>query len=98
MEGKASRKVPGGKLVRARVRFEEERVDDVKLTGDFFLYPEEALDRVEDALAGKPVDAGRVDLAETVELVLEDADAQLVGVGPDDVAIAVLEAIEEGQL
>lgn len=97
MEGESSRKVPGGKLVRATVRFGEERIESVKLTGDFFLYPEEALDRVEDALAGKPVDAGRVALSETVEFVLEDAEAQLVGVGPDDVAIAVLDAIAEGR-
>lgn len=97
MEGESSRKVPGGKLVRARVRFGEDRIESVKLTGDFFLYPEEALDRVEDAIAGKPVDSDHVDLAETVEYALEDAEAELVGIGPDDVAIAVLDAMEAGR-
>lgn len=98
MEGKSSRKVPGGKLVRATVRYRDGTIQKVRLTGDFFLYPEDALERIEEALTGKPVDTDRVALSEAVEYALEDAEAELVGVGPDDIAIAVLDAVEEGEL
>jgi len=97
MEGKSSRKVPGGKLVRTTVRYDEE-VESVEITGDFFLYPEDAIDEVEDAFLGAPVDEDEVGLSERAEEALLEAEAELVGVGPDDVALAVKQAIEEGEV
>lgn len=88
MKGRAVRKVPGGKMVKAQVVYGE-TLAEVTLTGDFFLHPEEALEEVESSLAGKPADAELDDIEGTVEEVLDGLGAEFVGVEPSDVAAAV---------
>ena len=51
MEGQASYKVPGGKLLNAKVSFDK-KIKKVQLTGDFFAYPEEGILWIESALVG----------------------------------------------
>ncbi|WP_174590259.1 hypothetical protein [Methanocella conradii] len=41
-------KVPGGKLVRMAL----DKEGRVRISGDFFIYPEEGLEAIEDALSG----------------------------------------------
>ena len=49
MKGSATRKVPGGKLVKAQVEYGY-ILEHVKITGDFFLHPEEAINDIENAV------------------------------------------------
>lgn len=48
-------KPPRGKLVAAEVEVVGERLARVQISGDFFLEPDDALDRVNAALTGIPV-------------------------------------------
>ncbi len=48
--GSAALKVQGGKLLKARVETSGGRIASLKLTGDFFLHPEETLAEIETAL------------------------------------------------
>jgi len=48
-DGKASRKVPGGKLIRIKVVFSD-IIESVQITGDFFLHPEDSLLKIEEAI------------------------------------------------
>jgi lipoate---protein ligase len=50
--GKAVLKVPGGKLLKVTVEHEGEAIKKVKISGDFFIHPEEVLDRLEERLKG----------------------------------------------
>ncbi|RLV51427.1 biotin--protein ligase, partial [Aeromicrobium phragmitis] len=50
-------KVPNGKLVVADVDVRDGVLTDIRLSGDFFLEPEDALGRMSDALDGLPADA-----------------------------------------
>jgi len=93
MKGRAELKVEGGKLVRADVSFDDE-IQDVELHGDFFVYPEEALDRVEESQEGADPGADKATLSERIEHSLDDT-VRLVGFGPEDVAEVVREAIED---
>ncbi|MDY6766483.1 MAG: biotin--protein ligase [Candidatus Nanohaloarchaea archaeon] len=93
MDGRAELKVEGGKLLRADVTFDE-TIQDVELHGDFFVYPEEALDTLEAALEGVETGAGQERLSELVEHSL-DADTRLVGFAPDNVAAVVMEAVQD---
>lgn len=95
MNGRAELKVEGGKLVRADVSFDEE-IEDVELHGDFFIYPEEALDDLESALEGAERDAGVDVLSGMVEGSLAP-DTRLVGFGPDNVAQVVREAMKDAE-
>jgi lipoate-protein ligase A len=47
-------KAPGG-LIRATIEVQEDRLVDVALSGDFFCYPQEAIEQLEVALRGSRV-------------------------------------------
>ena len=40
----AEYKVPKGKLVRVHLRINDNKIQNIKLTGDFFLHPEESIE------------------------------------------------------
>jgi lipoate-protein ligase A len=85
------RKVPGGKLVRVAARVEDGRLVDVVVSGDFFLEPDEALERIRGALDGVPVE---MPFDALTARVAEAADgAVLLGFEPRDVALTVLRAL-----
>ncbi|MFB6294664.1 MAG: biotin--protein ligase [Candidatus Nanohaloarchaea archaeon] len=94
MNSRAELKVEGGKLLRADVSVTDE-IEAVELHGDFFVYPEEALDRIEAAVEGVPVDAAPDELADGIEAAA--ADAALVGFDPEDVAAVLREAVSDAE-
>lgn len=53
MERSATIKVSGGKLLKVTVRSQGGTIEDVRVTGDFFIYPEEALELLEAKLKGR---------------------------------------------
>ncbi|MDP2973760.1 MAG: hypothetical protein Q8N60_01800 [Candidatus Diapherotrites archaeon] len=46
-------KVPNGKLLRVAVEFEGDAIRELKISGDFFLYPETGIELLEKAAKGK---------------------------------------------
>ncbi|MDR0415864.1 MAG: lipoate--protein ligase family protein [Propionibacteriaceae bacterium] len=85
-------KTPGGKLVAADVDLAGDQLAAVRLAGDFFLEPDDALDRMAAALAGVPAAAPGSELARRVEQALLPTDT-LVGFDATAVAIAVRRAL-----
>lgn len=92
MRGRAEHKVPGGKLLRADVAVDD-TIRGVELHGDFFIYPEDALTRIEDTLRGVQRDAEVNELADAVRGAA--GNAELVGFAPEDVAQVVREAVND---
>lgn len=85
-------KVPGGKLVVVDCEVEGETLVDVRLSGDFFLDPDDALLRMTAALEGAPASASGKEIAERVEAAL-DVDDVLMGITPAAVGVAVRRAL-----
>ncbi|MDR1264960.1 MAG: lipoate--protein ligase family protein [Propionibacteriaceae bacterium] len=85
-------KSPGGKLVAVEVDLEGTALGAVRLAGDFFLEPDEALGRIERSLAGASSDEPVEGLARRIEAGLSPGD-QLVGFDARAVAIAVRRAL-----
>ena len=85
-------KVPGGKLVVVDVDVEEGRLARVRLSGDFFLEPDEALEEINRALEGAPADAGTEELARVVRSGV-GAGVRMVGFSAEAVAVAVRRAL-----
>jgi len=85
-------KVPGGKLVVADLDVVDGRLQNVRLAGDFFLEPDEALEAIDAALTGIPADTHATDLANTVRAALPPG-AMLLGFTPESVATAVRRAV-----
>lgn len=84
-------KVPGGKLVAADVEVEQATLRSVRVSGDFFLEPDDALERINAALTGLAVDTPVDRLSELVSVAA--GEARLIGFTPDAVAIAVRRAV-----
>ena len=92
-EAKAIKKVPGGKLVRVDITYSE-RLERVKITGDFFLHPEDVLIIIEDALTGVQLPLNKSSLIEKVQNILEREKAVLVGFSPQDLIDTLEEAVQ----
>ncbi|MGY0612162.1 biotin--protein ligase [Luteimonas sp. A501] len=86
-------KVPGGKLVVVDLAIVDGRMAAVQVSGDFFLEPASALDAIDAALEGQPIDTGEAALAAAVTAALGPAP-QLFGITPEGVAIAVRRALD----
>lgn len=91
--GTAELKVPGGKLVRARVDYGIS-INEVKLTGDFFLHPEESLAEIEESLCGIDRDLSHEKIAERVKEIVNSHGITLIGLTEDAIAKVVREAIK----
>ncbi|MDW6059049.1 biotin/lipoate A/B protein ligase family protein [Streptomyces sp. FXJ1.4098] len=85
-------KVPGGKLVVVDLEVEDRRLKDVRVAGDFFLEPDEALLAINRALEGAPADTDARGLAGRVEAALPEG-AVMFGFTADAVGVAVRRAL-----
>jgi lipoate-protein ligase A len=76
------------------VDFEERegRIADFHLAGDFFLEPDEALEAIDAAVNGLPVETDSAGIAAAVRAALPDG-AQLLGFTPESVGTAVRRAL-----
>ena len=84
--GRASNKVPGGKMVEVEVR-----ADAVRLTGDFFVHPERAVEDLERVLS-RELDASEAEVRAAVERYLEEEGVRLLGFDAADLAETLVEA------
>lgn len=85
-------KVPGGKLVAVDLEVADGLLADVSVSGDFFLEPDDALERMNAILTGLPADAGVGEIAKRLDHGLPD-DVAMVGFSPSALAIAVRRAL-----
>jgi hypothetical protein len=77
MIGRSEIKVTGGKLIRVQCTVDRGVVENVVITGDFFLHPEDGIQELE---------------KELVMLRARGKGYVLVGAAPEDFAKAVVEA------
>ncbi len=85
-------KVPGGKLVVADVEVSDGRLAAVRISGDFFLEPDEALDSITAAVTGLPADSDAERLATAIRSGLAE-DVAMIGFSPESVAITIRRAL-----
>lgn len=85
-------KTPGGKLVVVDFEIEDGRFKNMMISGDFFLYPEDELPALTDALEGVDVELDDVSFAERIRMDLHP-DTELLGTSPEGIVIAVRRAL-----
>lgn len=85
------RKVKGGKLIRAQVHFNGDTIRFIKITGDFFMYPEDAIMRIERGLVGKKL--------ESIESVIQKlfSNIECIGFSYSDLHDIIMEAYRCGE-
>ena len=85
-------KVPGGKLVIVDFETDGGTITDFRLSGDFFLEPDETLESMNRAVEGMSTESSIAQLGVAVQDALP-AGAQLLGITPEAVGIAVRRAL-----
>ncbi|MEU0278910.1 lipoate--protein ligase family protein [Streptomyces sp. NPDC006195] len=85
-------KVPGGKLVVVDLDTEDGLLHHVRVAGDFFLEPDDAIESIDRALEGAPADTDAAGLAARIEAALPPGTV-MYGLSAEGVAIAVRRAL-----
>lgn len=84
MEGSAKQKVPGGKLLSIKVSYSQ-KIESVKIMGDFFLYPESSLKLIEESLIGFDIDEDLSKISSKVSEVILNNHIELLGITPQSI-------------
>ncbi|GAA2175424.1 biotin/lipoate A/B protein ligase family protein [Agrococcus versicolor] len=85
-------KVPGGKLVVVDVEASDERITAFRLSGDFFLEPDEALEQIDAAVLGLPATATAAEIGAAIREGLPEG-VTMLGLTPEAVGVAVRRAL-----
>lgn len=88
----AIRKISGGKLVKISFTTQNDVLTSFKLYGDFFLHPETTLDLIEAQLIGTHLH----EISKLIQLILDEHDAEFIGVAPDDIQDMIIEEMSKG--
>lgn len=85
---RGSKKVEDGKLVKVDLEYND-KIEKLKIHGDFFVEPPEGLEKIRDNLEGSQ--------AEREKLVrrIESVDAELIGFSAEDLTDAIMEAYKK---
>ena len=87
-------KAQGG-LIRVHLVGSDGKVGDLMMSGDFTCLPPEGIDRVAGALAGVALDHAALSAA--AGAAIERLGIEMPGVSPDDLATAIMAAVETGE-
>ncbi|MFH1588573.1 MAG: lipoate protein ligase C-terminal domain-containing protein [Candidatus Diapherotrites archaeon] len=85
-------KIPEGKLVKISLDFENNVINSVKITGDFFLHPENGLELIESSLKG--IELEKEKIIESIDVVVKQNSLELFGLTSEGIAEAILMAKE----
>ncbi|MBS7614552.1 hypothetical protein KEJ18_02305 [Candidatus Bathyarchaeota archaeon] len=87
---KAQLKVEGGKLIKIQLETVDDKIKKVKITGDFFLHPEELIDDMERTVTGASLDEKAI--ADRIKKFILRNKAVLLGASPEDFAKCIVMA------
>jgi lipoate---protein ligase len=77
-----------GKLIRVRAEINGNEIIDLRITGDFFSIPKEAIFHLEDALKGKRLEEESLRVA--ITRFYDSEMPEMPGVGPEDFVQSLL--------
>lgn len=88
----AKQKVKEGKVVKVEVDCDEV-IKDIKITGDFFIHPEDILDEIEKSIIGLEISASIETITSNIKSRIADRDIQMIGISPESIALLIREAL-----
>ncbi len=81
-----------GGLIRSFVKVQDGTIKDIEISGDFFLFPEEALFKILEQLKGTQAD--RDEIQKNIEWIYEKEHIQSPGTLPCDFTESIMKALE----
>jgi len=91
--GNAEYKVLGGKLIKVQLTTKGKLINKIKITGDFFLHPEELIEDLEKRLMGQSLNEKI--LTQVIKDMMEKSNGTLLGASPEDFARCIMMAGEK---
>jgi lipoate-protein ligase A len=85
-------KTPGGKLVRVDFSVENDRLRQVVVSGDFFLYPDDALEAITAAVEGLPAASSDAEIAASISAAIPEG-TEWLGSSPEALTTAIRRAL-----
>lgn len=82
-----------GKMLRLDVTYTD-HIESLKITGDFFLHPEETLDEIVSELTGVTVPFQKDVLRRKTRYILESNEAEMIGITVEDIINTLEEATQ----
>lgn len=73
-------KVPQGKLLRIKADIDDSVIQEITITGDFFIHPEEDLLKIEEVLQGVRIEQ----VKQVLDDFLAENNTEIVGFTPKD--------------
>lgn len=81
-----------GGLIRSFLVIENGIIEDISISGDFFLFPEEAIFKILGRLKG--THAKRDEIQKNIESTYENENIQAPGTTPSDFTESIMKAVE----
>lgn len=98
MKFQATKKIPGGKLVRIKLEATPNgaahHISAASIHGDFFLHPEDAITHIEHALQGLSTESSAQVFTQEIEKALAEKNANFIGVTAENLAEVIVEALQ----
>lgn len=90
MQSKSVYKVPNGKLLKISLQYDEKSnsITKINITGDFFAYPEEAIESMENQLKNTLID--RDILLKKITSIINEYDIQFIGLDAEGLTQGIL--------
>jgi lipoate-protein ligase A len=93
MISQAKQKVKEGKVVKVEID-SNSVINDVKITGDFFLYPEDILGEIEKCIIGLDKTVSENEILSCIQKATAGMDVRMIGISPGSIAMLIKEALE----
>lgn len=88
MDSYIESKIEGGKLIKIWVKTDDGKISEIKICGDFFMHPEDAIEKLEQKLVNARGDEVSSIVNETLE------NTQLFGINTQSLTKIILEALK----
>ncbi len=94
MRSSAEQKIKGGKLVGVILEHGD-RITSIRIIGDFFIYPEDALYKIEKALIGLSANASKGEIVKAINGAVAEEKAELIGITAEAIAETMAIAVKK---
>jgi lipoate-protein ligase A len=90
MQGKSIYKIPNGKLLKIFIEYDEKNnsIKDINITGDFFAYPEEAIEAMEKKLRNTKMD--KENLLLKINSIIKENNIEFIGLNAEGLTQGIL--------
>ncbi len=88
MQSKSVYKIPDGKLLKISLNHTNNKITEIRIMGDFFAYPEEAIDIMETKL--KDSNLNKESLLDKINSFIKDNNIEFIGLTAEGLTDGIL--------